>query len=178
MEVLKRTSEEIPTYAEFYETNYKRVVYYINKKVGNPHDAEDLASEIFTYCYTHYSDYDSEKSSLSTWLYLIVNSRIKNHYRDAKVHVELESLEGVLQDDSIDMDACIYLQQLRQQLEAAIAKLPERQQKIVTMRYFEERSNAEIAEKLGMTQGNVRVQMSRALDALEKLCGNLLEGVR
>ena len=178
MEILTETKKEMPSFSEFYETYYKRVVYYINKKVGNPYDAEDLASEIFTYCYTHYGDYNSEKSSLSTWLYLIVNSRIKNHYRDAKVHVELESLEFVLQDDSIDMDACIYLQQIRQQLENAIAKLPERQQKIVTMRYFEERSNSEIAEKLGMTQGNVRVQLSRALNALETLCGNILKGVR
>ena len=178
MELQERIKAAIPAFEEFYDTYYKRVVYYINKKVGNPHDAEDLASEIFAYCYTHYNDYDSEKSSLTTWLYLIVNSRIKNHYRDAKVHVELDSLEGVLRDESIDMDAGIYLQQLRQQLEDAIARLPARQQKIVKMRYFEERTNNEIADELGMTQVNVRVQLSRALDSLEKLCGNILKGVK
>lgn len=177
MEQIK-TQNEIPSYADFYDTHYRRVVYYIKKKIGNPYDAEDLASEIFMYCYSHYDDYDPNKSSLSTWLYLIVNSRIKNHYRDTKAYVELESLVGVLSDDSVDLDACVYLQQIRQQLEAAIRKLPERQRRIVTMRYFEERTNNEIAAELGMTQVNVRVQLSRALNALERMCSNLLEGVK
>lgn len=157
-----------PSFQEFYSTYYQKVVFYINKKISNPFDAEDLASEIFLYCYSHYDDYDPQKSALSTWLYLIVNSRIKNHYRDAKTYVDLESLVGVLSDDTIDMDACIYLQQMKQQLEKAMNRLPDRQRQIVKMRYFEEKSNAEVAAALGMTQINVRVQLSRALDILEK----------
>ena len=157
-----------PSFQEFYSTYYQKVVLYINKKISNPFDAEDLASEIFLYCYSHYDDYDPQKSALSTWLYLIVNSRIKNHYRDAKTYVDLESLVGVLSDDTIDMDACIYLQQMKQLLEKAMNRLPDRQRQIVKMRYFEEKSNAEVAVALGMTQINVRVQLSRALDILEK----------
>lgn len=177
MELLK-TQNELPSYSDFYNTHYRSVVYYINKKIGNAHDAEDLASEVFLYCYSHYKDYNPQKSSLSTWLYLIVNSRIKNHYRDARTYVDLESIVGVLPDDSADLDACIYLQELRQSLEKAMMQLPERQRRIVTMRYFEERSNSEIAAELGMSQVNVRVQLSRALDTLERKCGNLLEGVK
>lgn len=166
-----------PPFDEFYKENYERVLYYIVKKIGSIYDAQDLAGEVFAYCYSHYGDYDPEKSSLTTWLYLIVNSRLKNHYRDSRTYVELESVAGELSDETVDMDACIYLQQLRQQLDKALTQLPERQRRIVTMRYFEDRSNSEIARELGMTQVNVRVQLSRALDKLEKLCENLLEGV-
>ena len=81
---------------------------------------------------------------------------------------------GVLPDEDIDMDACIYLEQLRTMLDTALAYLPERQQKIIRMRYFEDLSGNEIADILGMTPGNVRVQLSRALDTLEKHCTNLL----
>lgn len=169
---------EKPPFEAFYDANYQRVVQYIRKKLENLHDAEDLASEVFLYCYSHYDDYDPQKSSPTTWLYLIVNSRIKNHYRDAKSYVDLESLIGVLPDEMIDMDACIYLQQLRDLLERAMNRLPERQRKIVTMRYFEELSSSEIAAELGISPGNVRVLLSRALDTLEKSCGDLLEGVR
>ena len=176
LQLLPKTDK--PPFEEFYEANYSRVVQYIRRKLENLHDAEDLASEIFVYCYSHYEDYDPEKSSLTTWLYMIVNSRIKNHYRDARTYVDLEELVGVIPDETVDMDACIYLQQLRQGLERAMAKLPERQRKIVFMRYFEERSSAEIAAELGITPGNVRVLLSRALDTLEKLCGDLLEGVK
>lgn len=167
-----------PLFEDFYEANFNKVVQYIYKKLGNMQDSEDLASDVFVYCYSHYDSYDPEKSSLNTWLYLIVNSRLKNRYRDAKTYVDLEELVGVIPDETVDMDAGIYLQQLRTGLEQALKKLPERQRRIVTMRYFEDRSNAEIAEIMNMTQGNVRVQLSRALDVLENLCGDLLEGVR
>ena len=48
--------------------------------------------------------------------------------------------------------------------------LPERQRRIVELRYFREWSNAEIARELGLTEGNVRVILSRALDKLEDVC--------
>jgi len=167
-----------PSYEDVFSANHSKVVQYINKKIGNLSDAEDLASEVFLYAYKHYDEYDPQKSSVNTWLYLIVNSRLKNHYRDAKAYVDLETVVGVLEDESVDLDKCIYLEEVGLQLRKAIACLPERQARIVTMRYFDQRSCGEIAEALDMTPGNVRVQLSRALDKLENLCANILEGDR
>jgi RNA polymerase sigma-70 factor (sigma-E family) len=49
---------------------------------------------------------------------------------------------------------------------AEIAKLPRRQRAVLVLRYYEDQSDAEIAELLGCTQGSVRAYMSRALAAL------------
>lgn len=166
-----------PKYETFYEENYKRVLFYIQKKIDNIEDAEDLASEVFLYCFTHYEEYNPDKSSIITWLYMIVNSRIKNYYRDHKIHVDLDSLSGLLQDESIDLDSGIFIEQLHNSLMKAIYKLPERQQNIVLMRYFEEKSSDEIAKIMNLSPGNVRVLLSRALDTLERYCGRILEGV-
>lgn len=161
---------EKPDYEVFYSENYDRVLYYVKNKLSSLEDAEDLTSEVFTYCYTHYDDYDPEKSSVTTWLYLIVNSRVKNFYRDHSVtNVDYEAVSETMQDQSIDLDQGIYLEQLHGALMRAIQSLPERQQKIVMMRYFENRSGEEIAERLGTTPGNVRVLLSRALDKLATL---------
>lgn len=170
--------KEKQSFEMFYDANYSKVVRYIWTKLGNQQDAEDLAGEVFLYCYSHYEEYDPEKSSLTTWLYLIVNSRLKNHYRDTKTFVDLEDVVGVLPDDSVDMDSCVYLEQLKTQMAQALQQLPERQRRIVMLRYFEDRSSSEIAQIMNMSSVNVRVQMSRALDRLETLCANLLEGVK
>ena len=167
-----------PPYEDVYSANYSKVVQYINKKIGNYSEAEDLASEVFLYAYKHYDEYDSEKSSINTWLYLIVNSRLKNYYRDTKVSVDLESVVGVLADESIDLEQCVYLEQIGSQLAEAIGRLPERQAQIIRMRFFEQRSSNDIAERLNITPVNVRVQLSRALDKLEILCASILEGER
>lgn len=162
--------KEKPDYEVFYSENYGRVLYYVKNKISSVEDAEDLTSEVFMYCYTHYDDYDPQKSSITTWLYLIVNSRIKNFYRDHNVtYVDYEAVSETLQDQSLDLDEGVYLEQLHGVIMKAIKSLPERQQKIVMMRYFENCSSEEIAGRLGITPGNVRVLLSRALDKLSAL---------
>lgn len=157
-----------PSYEDFYESHYKRVLFYVRGKIENAEDAEDLVSEVFLYCYNHYQEYDPEKSAITTWLYLIVNSRVKNYYRDHMVFADYESVAQTMQDQSIDLDEGVYLEQLHKALMNAIKKLPQRQQQIVYMRYFRNYTSDEIAIRLGISPGNVRVLLSRALDKLSK----------
>lgn len=49
---------------------------------------------------------------------------------------------------------------------AEIAKLPRRQRAVLVLRYYEDRSDAEIAELLGCAPGSVRAYASRALATL------------
>ncbi len=49
---------------------------------------------------------------------------------------------------------------------AEIARLPRRQRAVLVLRYYEDRSDAEIAELLGCAPGSVRAYASRALAAL------------
>ena len=163
-----------PDFEEVYKTYYCSVLSYLRRKITNVQDAEDLTSEAFIYCYHHYGEYDPEKSAVSTWVYLVVNSRLKNYYRDKREYTDIGALENVLSDDSTNLERGVYLEQLRRTLADAIGKLPERQQQIVVLSYFKQKSSNEIAEMLGMTPGNVRVQLSRALDKMEDLCKSIL----
>ena len=167
---------EKPSFTEFYQEWYQKVVQYIYKKVGNLHNAEDIASDVFLYCLNHYDDYDPQKSAINTWLFLIVNSRVKNHYRDSKENVSLDAVADFLPDERLDMEECLYLEDLVKQVTCAIDKLDERKQQIVKLHFFENKSSDEIAEIMGLTAVNVRVLLSRSLAALKKDCAHLVEG--
>jgi RNA polymerase sigma-70 factor (sigma-E family) len=54
----------------------------------------------------------------------------------------------------------------RDEVLAALRRLPPRQRAVVVLRYFEDRSDEEIAEVLGITAGTVRSQHHKALKAL------------
>lgn len=164
------TPQEKMSFEDFYNQFYSMAFLYAAQKLNNRADAEDLTSEVFMYCYEHYADYDPTKSSYKTWLFLILNSRLKNHYRDRKVHTDWSELENVLTMEGDDMERAIYLEQMRDQLVAAIRKLPEKQMKVVVWRYFQEKSFDYIAEQLQTTPGNVRVMLSRALNKLQEFC--------
>ena len=55
-----------------------------------------------------------------------------------------------------------------QQLEQAIATLPEQHQKLIRMKFIEQRSSQEIARLTGLTEGNVNTTMCRIYDTLRK----------
>jgi DNA-directed RNA polymerase specialized sigma24 family protein len=54
------------------------------KRIGVTEDAKDLTGEVFLAGFKSYEKYDSTKSSLASWLYVITNNRLKNYYRDKK----------------------------------------------------------------------------------------------
>ena len=54
-------------------------------------------------------------------------------------------------------------------LEQSFARLPERYREVVGLAYVDRKSHAEIADELGISVGNSRVLLARALAALARL---------
>lgn len=62
-------------------------------------------------------------------------------------------------------------------VEEAMAKLPERQQRILQLRFNDDRTQSEIAEEIGISQMHVSRLLNRALESLKKQIGNEPESV-
>ena len=71
----KISGDEVTDFDAFYRENYPKVCSWLKKKISNPDDVEDIASDAFAYFYKNLGHYDQKKSSPVTWLYVIVNSR-------------------------------------------------------------------------------------------------------
>lgn len=156
-------------FKEFYQQNYPKAVLYTSKKIGNYSDAEDLVCDVFAYCYEHYAHYDPGKASESTWLYVILNSRIKNYYRDRKELIDLSQMKGLSSETDYIQEAC-ELGEMREMLAKALEMLSERARQVVIMRYFYGYSTAETAKRLGLTESNARVILTRAIKEMKKYC--------
>lgn len=151
----------------FYKDNYKIMLNYIVRRISNRVVAEDVLQEVFVSCLKNYSKFDATKSTLSTWLYVSINNRIKNFYRDKSDSISIDSidLEKLLKTDS-DLDQSIKIIQLRNTLAAAIRILPILQQRVIVLRYFGDQTTLEISHALNVSQEYVRVLQKRALQKL------------
>ena len=149
----------------FYKEYYNQVYWYIYKKINHTEDSQDLAGDVFCACFKNFKNYDPEKSSITTWLYVIVNNRLKNYYRDRKISVPLDKQidEKYLQTDDDYISKAILLEDYRNMLADAISTLPEKYQLIVILKYFGEKQSEEISKIMNMSSVNVRVTLSRAL---------------
>lgn len=159
-----------PSLEEQFHTYQKPVYSYIRRRVQDEQDAEDLVSDVFLKLQQTYDRYDPSRAPFSTWLYVIVNNRLKNYYRDTHTHISLERLEGGLEPAVCpDMDQAVFWSQCRKALASAIQKLTEREQKMVILRYFHGASAWEISMQFnGIKESNVRVILHRALGKLKK----------
>jgi RNA polymerase sigma-70 factor (ECF subfamily) len=160
-------------FEEFYEKHYFNVYRYVCKRIGVTEDAKDLTSEVFFACFKSYEKYDSTKSSLVSWLYVITNNRLKIYYRDKK---NTEPIDDYLGDVALsyddDLGQAAYIDELRDVLADALSELPERSRQIMVLKYFEDKSAEEIADILGLTPVNVRVIASRAIKQLKSFLSN------
>ena len=75
---------------------------------------------------------------------------------------EDESLADLVGDDDPGLD----LVELRWDVRAAVRQLPEREQQILLMRFYGERTQSEIAERLGISQVHVSRVLARTLAVL------------
>lgn len=171
---LVKTSPKM-TYEAFY-AEYQPLVYrYLYSKLGHRENAEELTSQVFLYCFEHFDRYDPDKSSMASWVFMITNSRFKNYCRDRRVFADIEELKDVIPDQGDPVGTGMLLDELREEIAKALEGLDETSRMIVVMKYFGDKSTEEIADTVGLTTGNVRVRLSRALDKMEKKLAHLRE---
>ena len=165
-------------FEKVYDQYFFPVFRYLNVHIGNRQDAEDLAGDVFLYCFAHYAEYDPDKSAIGTWIYLVTNSRLKNYYRGKREWIDLNTVEEFLFAEGDELDHAVYLEQLRKELVSALKQLPEKYQRAVVLRFVMDWDYDRIAEELGTTEGNVRVIVSRAMKQIEKNSSQLKEFLR
>ena len=156
------------TFEEYYEKYSHQAYGYIYKKIGDSYLAEDLTMEAFLSCYQKFDEFDPEMASFQTWLYVIINNRLKNYYRDRKQTENIDDYMDLVGSSEDDMLAAEEIKEMRDVLADGLLTLPEKKRQIVILKYFKNKKANEIAQIMGMTPVNVRVQLSRSLEKLKQ----------
>ena len=144
---------------------HKKVVGYIYHKTGNPHLAEDLASEVFLKVYEKLEEFDENKASLSTWIFTITRNRLTDYYRTRKVFSEVpETME-----DASSVEDSILNAEALDELAKALETLDERARRIIILRYYSGKTLKDIAAEMDISYAYVKILHAKALAALKNL---------
>ncbi|MDO5442407.1 MAG: sigma-70 family RNA polymerase sigma factor [Bacteroidia bacterium] len=134
-------------------------------------DAQDAVQDVFIKLWKSRDKLDSIKNP-EAYSYTLIKNICIDRLRRARKNVLSGELEERSGDDPPDKELSDR-EALRKTL-ACIEELPEKQREIVRMRIFEELEYDEIAEKLGISEINTRVQLSLARKALKSRMRNEL----
>jgi|SRR5687768_2086786 len=143
---------------------YQRRLYeVIRKKVLSHEDADDVMQNTFLKVFRYIHSFEG-RSELFTWIYRIAcNEVIDQQKRNIRTKtIELEHHDQAKADSYMDS------LELTKSLEKAVAKLPERQQMVFRMRYFDELAYKEISEILHVSEGSLKASFHHAVKKIEE----------
>jgi RNA polymerase sigma-70 factor (family 1) len=160
---------------EAYTVVYSRfwaIIYrHARKMLRDEQEAEDITQEVFYMLWNKAPELEV-KTSVSGYLYTAVRNKIFNRMKHGKVVAQYAaSLGNFMQTSELETDHLIREKQLRELIEHELAALPPQMRIIFELSRNEHLSYREIAEQLGVTEGVVRNQLSRALKQLREKLG-------
>jgi RNA polymerase sigma-70 factor (sigma-E family) len=126
---------------------------------ADPHTAEDVYQETLQRLAARWSRVDNPKAFCRQVMLNIVRDQARARARRPR---ELQLLDGAERGDPRSADAHTAVE-LRPSLFAALSSLGEQQRAVVVLRYFDDRSEDEVARLLGITTGTVKSTASRAI---------------
>lgn len=150
---------------KLYKAYQKEVYLYLYSLCGDKDLAEDLTQETFMKAILSLSD---EHSNMRAWLYMVARNLYFNHRKRESKSLSLEHIEDTGQEDS----SCEILERLiaderNRLLFKALQHLSELKREILTMQYFGQLSQKEIAALLKLTPENIRVLAYRGKKELK-----------
>lgn len=143
-----------------------RIVNFIRALASRSVDPEDVAQEVFLRAFRGLKTFRAQ-SSFKTWLYQIATNTAHTHR--GRALSRKEDPAGTMSDEGPDAPPLVRSGEdleaqvvLRDQLDRALATLPEEQRQVVVLRDVEGFEYREIAELVGVPIGTVESRLFRA----------------
>jgi RNA polymerase sigma-70 factor, ECF subfamily len=158
-------------FAPLYEHYYKQIFIFIFKKVRNEFTSEDIASRVFLKALINIKKYEDRGFPFSSWLYRIASNEVNMYYRQSNKITEVEIMETDVITLMKEMKEGTEVD--RQQLVIkCLGELPLGVSHLIELRFFDGMSFKEMGEVLGISHGNAKIRLYRALDKLKKQVGD------
>ncbi|GAA0295952.1 hypothetical protein GCM10010302_38310 [Streptomyces polychromogenes] len=132
---------------------------------ANPCDAEDLLQTALAKTYVAWDRIEDHRALDGYVRRALVNTRT-SQWRKRKVDEFI--CEEVPENEDHSFADPAESQVLRDAMWRAVTRLPDRQRAMVVLRYYEDLSEAQTAELLGVSVGTVKSAVSRALVKLRE----------
>ena len=165
-------------FENIYEEFQPRIKRYLSSLVGED-AACDLAQAVFLKVSQSLDSFRGE-SSLATWLYRIATNLAHDHGRSPQVQqqrreqqlAEGESFEDLPDSRLMAMDNVYIRQEMNDCIRSVVVGLPESYRAALLLVEFEELTNQEAADVLGISLEAIKIRLHRARQILRQAMQN------
>ena len=145
----------------------KPLYYHIRNIVVNHDDADDVLQNTFIKVFSNIKNFKGE-SKLYSWIYRIATNESLT-FIEQRAKKQGISNEEVQQKAIMNLESDVYFEgnEIQLKLQKAIATLPEKQQLVFKMKYFEEMKYENMSEILDTSVGGLKASYHHAVKKIE-----------
>ena len=168
MKRLQDSSTSQEAFRELISDYKERLYWHIRNMVKDHDDADDVLQNTFLKVYRNIRQFKGD-SKLYSWIYRIATNEAITflNKKARRLQITSEDLQNLI-IDNLESDVYFEGDEIKLKLQKAIATLPDKQQQVFNMKYFEELKYREMAEILETSEGALKASYHIASKKIEE----------
>lgn len=165
---------------EVFVHRYHAPIYqYIERLVKDQKKAEDLVQEMFIRLIKQLQQ-KQIPTHPKAWLYRVATNLCKDYWKSAQYRSEAPPVDElpIKKDEKASVVEIYEHQETRKEILQALSHLPETQQQVVMLRFYQDLKLKEIAEILDLPLGTVKSNLFHALKKLKHFMDETKEAIK
>lgn len=145
-----------------------KLLLYLRHLMGGYDEAEDLLQNVFVKVYEHLAEFDRERK-FSSWIYRIAHNEAVNYLKKRSRRYLIAWDDIVSSKDKLETadgkdtpEETWVRGELRSEVRTALDRLPKKYQEVIILRFYLDKSYAEIAQIIDRPENTVATLLNRA----------------
>ncbi len=164
---LKNAKTQDRAFRELMSLYKERLYWHIRKIVISHDDTDDVLQNTFVKVYRNIDKF-KEESKLYSWIYRIATNEaitfLNKRAKERKVDVSEMQQEVI---ENLQADVYFDGNEIQLKLQKAVASLPQKQQLVFNMKYFDDMKYQEISDVLETSVGALKASYHHAVKKIE-----------
>lgn len=172
IETLINPKTQNTAFKQLVQRYQKPLYYHIRNIVLNHDDADDVLQNTFIKVFSNIGNFKGD-SKLYSWMFRIATNESLTFIEQRAKKQGISNIE-VQQKAILNLESDVYFEgnEIQLQLQKAIATLPEKQQLVFKMKYYEEMKYENISEILDTSVGGLKANYHHAVKKIEEYLKN------
>jgi len=165
------TRQDTEAAGRLYDKYYSEILGYIYHCTLNRTVTEDLTANVFLAAFAHLGRHRWTQIPFRAWLYRIATNEVRMHYRRQKYGMTAgrRARHGTSEDTAPSADTSPAATEEYRFVHQALLQLRLKYRTVIILRYFEDKTMAEISEITGRKEGTIKSQLHRGLAQLQEI---------
>jgi RNA polymerase sigma-70 factor (ECF subfamily) len=157
-------------FEEFYDKWFSRIYNYSRYRTLSVQDADELTALIFEKLFSKFNSFDSSRGNIEVWTFTLARNVVNDFYRRKKIRsfFSLSDSEETIAAPE-NSTGTLEKEEDKRLILNALSRIDERSREIISLKYWQNLNNRQIAQITAVSETNVGTILARAVKKLKDI---------